>query len=87
MFPQRSSVGQNRSFGPTGPLRDTTPSAYLHAIRLRGARGDLLGPSNQETVKDICLKWGFFHFGRFSGAYREAYGEKPSDTKRRTART
>lgn len=67
-------------------FRETTPSAYLRAIRLRAAREDLLDPSNLESMKDICLKWGFFHFGRFSAAYREIYGEKPSDTKRRATK-
>jgi AraC-like DNA-binding protein len=67
-------------------FRETTPSAYLRAIRLRAAREDLLDPSNRESVKEICLKWGFFHFGRFSAVYREIYGEKPSDTKRRATK-
>ncbi|WP_028002793.1 helix-turn-helix transcriptional regulator [Sinorhizobium arboris] len=64
-------------------FKETTPSAYLRAIRLRAAHADLLDPANQQSIKEISLKWGFFHFGRFSTAYREAYGEKPSDTKRR----
>ncbi|OHV24858.1 AraC family transcriptional regulator [Rhizobium sp. RMa-01] len=68
-------------------FRETTPSAFLRKIRLRAAREDLLDASNPESVKDICLKWGFFHLGRFSAAYRDAYGERPSDTKRRQART
>ncbi|EJT05812.1 helix-turn-helix transcriptional regulator [Rhizobium sp. CCGE 510] len=68
-------------------FRETTPSAFLRTIRLRAAREDLLDASNPESVKDICLKWGFFHLGRFSAAYRDAYGEKPSDTKRRQARS
>jgi transcriptional regulator GlxA family with amidase domain len=61
-----------------------TPSA-AH-LRNPSFSEDLLDPSNLESVKDICLKWGFFHFGRFSSAYREVYGEKPSDTKRRATK-
>lgn len=65
-------------------FKETTPAAYLRCIRLRGARMDLLDPSNRQSVKDICLKWGFFHLGRFSATYKAAYGENPSDTRRRT---
>ncbi|WP_037417870.1 AraC family transcriptional regulator [Sinorhizobium sp. CCBAU 05631] len=67
-------------------FRETTPGAYLRMIRLRAARADLLDPSNRQSVRDVCLNWGFFHFGRFSILYRATYGESPSDTKRRSAR-
>ncbi len=67
-------------------FRETTPGAYLRMIRLKAARADLLDRSNRQSVRDICLKWGFFHFGRFSILYRATYGETPSDTKRRSAR-
>jgi len=64
-------------------FKETTPAAYLRTIRLRAARQDLRDPSNQQSVRDICLKWGFFHFGRFSAVYRASYGESPSDTRKR----
>lgn len=65
-------------------FKKTTPTAYLRTIRLQAARQDLLDPFNQQSMGDICLKWGFFHFGRFAASYRAAYGEKPSETKRRS---
>jgi AraC-like DNA-binding protein len=65
-------------------FKETTPAAYLRAIRLKAARTDLLDPSNQASIKDICLKWGFFHFGRFSVIYRQTFGESPSDTRKRS---
>jgi transcriptional regulator GlxA family with amidase domain len=65
-------------------FRETTPAAYLRTMRLRAVREDLLDPSNPQSVRDICLKWGFFHMGRFSAIYRTVYGENPSDTKRRS---
>lgn len=67
-------------------FKETTPATYLRTIRLIAARADLLDPANQQTVKEICLKWGFFHFGRFSILYRTKYGENPSETKRRSTR-
>lgn len=67
-------------------FRETTPAAYLANLRLQAARLDLLDPINGLSVKDICLKRGFFHSGRFAGVYKETYGESPSETKRRSYR-
>ncbi|API57693.1 AraC family transcriptional regulator (plasmid) [Rhizobium leguminosarum] len=68
-------------------FRATTPAAYLRTMRLRAAREDLLDPSNRQSVRDICLKWGFFHFGRFSAVYKAAYGESPTETRKRITAT
>lgn len=65
-------------------FKEMTPAAYLRTIRFRAVRSDLLDPLNRQSVKEVCLKWGFFHFGRFSAAYRTIYGENPSETKRRS---
>ncbi|MGO7682234.1 helix-turn-helix domain-containing protein, partial [Rhizobium johnstonii] len=54
--------------------------------RLRAARQELLDPESKETMKAVCLKWGFFHFGRFSAVYKTTYGEYPSDTRKRVIR-
>jgi AraC family transcriptional regulator, ethanolamine operon transcriptional activator len=35
------------------------------------------------TVTAEALDWGFWHFGEFSRAYKECFGELPSDTLRR----
>jgi transcriptional regulator GlxA family with amidase domain len=64
-------------------FKGTTPGAYLRTMRLRAAREDLLNPSTRQSVRDICLKWGFFHFGRFSMVYKATFGESPSDTRKR----
>ena len=63
-------------------FKQTTPGTYLRTIRLRAVRQDLLDPLNQQSVREICLKWGFFHFGRFAATYRTVYGENPSDTRK-----
>ncbi|MBY3258807.1 AraC family transcriptional regulator [Rhizobium laguerreae] len=62
-------------------FRQTTPAAYLRTMRLRAVRQDLLDAFNQQSVSEVCLKWGFFHFGRFSATYRAIYGENPSETR------
>ncbi|MFG2294029.1 AraC family transcriptional regulator [Streptomyces sp. NPDC048603] len=63
----------------------TTPLAYLRGIRLDLARGDLLAIAAGRatgTVTDVALRRGFTHLSRFTGHYRKAYGETPSQTVR-----
>ncbi|MEV6682742.1 AraC family transcriptional regulator [Streptomyces erythrochromogenes] len=63
----------------------TTPLAYLRTVRLDLARRELLALAEghaSKTVTDVALGWGFTHLGRFTGHYRKAYGETPSQTLR-----
>jgi AraC-like DNA-binding protein len=61
-----------------------TPVAYLIRLRLHQARRALLAATQgSTTVSAVALDWGFWHFGEFSRAYRECFGELPSDTLRR----
>jgi transcriptional regulator GlxA family with amidase domain len=60
-----------------------TPRQLLAEIRLEEARARLLAPEAEMTVTDAALASGFAHFGRFAAAYRERYGELPSETLRR----
>jgi TolB-like protein len=43
----------------------------------------LLRARPQDTVSAIAARFGFNHFARFAGAYRQRYGETPSATLRR----
>jgi AraC family transcriptional regulator, ethanolamine operon transcriptional activator len=61
-----------------------TPVAYLTRLRLHRVRQDLLEASpGSTTVSAKALDWGFWHFGEFSRAYRDCFGELPSETLRR----
>jgi AraC-like DNA-binding protein len=61
-----------------------TPVTYLIRVRLHRVRRALLAATQgSTTVSAEALKWGFWHFGEFSRAYRECFGELPSDTLRR----
>jgi AraC family ethanolamine operon transcriptional activator len=61
-----------------------TPVAYLIRLRLHRVRQALLAATQgSTTVSAVALDWGFWHFGDFSRAYRECFGELPSDTLRR----
>jgi AraC family ethanolamine operon transcriptional activator len=65
---------------------DTTPKAYLKALRLNAARHDLLEGEDHTRVTDVALDWGFLHFGWFSQDYRRLFGETPSQTLKRSRR-
>jgi AraC-like DNA-binding protein len=61
-----------------------TPVAYLVRLRLHRVRQALLaGTQGTTTVSAEALNWGFWHFGEFSRAYKDCFGELPSDTLRR----
>ncbi len=61
-----------------------TPLAYLTRVRLHRVREALLGATRgSTTVSAEALRWGFWHFGEFSRAYKACFGELPSDTLRR----
>ena len=61
-----------------------TPVAYLTRLRLHRVRHALRTASQASTtVTAEALRWGFWHFGDFSRAYKDCFGELPSDTLRR----
>ncbi|HEX5628397.1 MAG TPA: helix-turn-helix domain-containing protein, partial [Usitatibacteraceae bacterium] len=61
-----------------------TPVAYLTRLRLHRVRQALLlATHGTTTVSTVALDWGFWHFGDFSRAYKDCFGELPSDTLRR----
>ena len=66
--------------------RNHTPMQFLMSRRLEGARSLLLSGSDQ-TVTSIAHDCGFRHLGRFAGAYRERFGETPSETLEKNRRT
>jgi len=61
-----------------------SPQTYLHRLRLHRARNELRNAkSDSTTVTDVAMNWGFWHFGDFSRAYKNCFGELPSKTLRR----
>jgi len=60
-------------------LYGVPPMHYLRAIRLGGAREDLINARGRDLrVSDVAKEWGFKHFGRFALAYRDFFGALPS---------
>jgi AraC-like DNA-binding protein len=64
-----------------------TPMAYLTRLRLHRVRQALLAARDPSaTVSAEALKWGFWHFGEFAHAYKDCFGELPSDTPHRKSK-
>jgi transcriptional regulator GlxA family with amidase domain len=59
-------------------FRDTTPMAYLRAIRLELARADLAKVGRLGSVAAVAHAFGFAHVGRFARDYQARFGELPS---------
>lgn len=59
---------------------------YLRARRLAEARRRLVAGGSALLVKQVALDLGFWHFGRFALAYRDLFGESPSETLARRRR-
>jgi AraC-like DNA-binding protein len=61
---------------------DTTPMAYLRAVRVDRVHHELLAadPGHGVTVTEIAARWGFHNHSRFTNRYRYTYGVYPRHT-------
>jgi transcriptional regulator GlxA family with amidase domain len=64
-------------------LRGCSPMAFARQVRLERARGLLLKPDDASSVTGIALMCGFSNLGHFAAAYRDRFGELPSQTLQR----
>lgn len=58
-----------------------SPRAYERERRLRAAHGLIL-TGGSLSITDIAMRFGFWHLGRFAGAYAALFGCSPSETRR-----
>lgn len=66
---------------------DMPPMTYLRHLRLQRVRAELQAADPQTTtVRAVASRLGILHMGRFAAAYREAFGERPSETLGRASR-
>jgi len=61
-----------------------SPYRYVRNLRLNEVRHALA--SEDITVTQAAMRFGFRELGRFGVLYREAFGESPTQTRRRTRR-
>ena len=61
-----------------------SPMQFLMALRMSGAKHDLLTAEKNQSVSDVAMGRGFLHLGRFSQYYKRQFGEHPSQTLRRS---
>lgn len=61
-------------------LRGVSPMEWVHARRLAACRARLLQGPHDVAISRVALDCGIAHQGRFSAAYRNAFGELPSET-------
>jgi AraC-like DNA-binding protein len=59
-----------------------SPRAFERERRLRAAHGLILTEGDRLSVTDIAMRFGFWHLGRFAGAYSSLFGCSPSATRR-----
>jgi len=78
-----SQVSARALFSAFKDFRGTSPMRFLRRVRLEHVRRDLLDASEKSNITEIAFRWGFLQLGRFSGEYRECYGELPSETLRK----
>ena len=58
-----------------------SPAQYIRARRLAAVNRRLIRDNeNGDSITRIAMDHGFTHLGRFAGAYREQFGELPSET-------
>jgi AraC-like DNA-binding protein len=59
------------------------PTHFLRDVRLHRVHDELRkADPHVTTVSQVAGRWGFLYLGRFAAAYREKFGERPSDTLR-----
>ena len=58
--------------------------AFAKAIRLKRAREILMSGDPKVSVTVAAFRSNFASLGRFAREYREAFGERPSETLART---
>lgn len=63
-------------------FRESTISDFILAQRLDRWRALILASDAEATVGDLALSVGLNHLGRAAAAYRERFGEAPSQTLR-----
>jgi AraC-like DNA-binding protein len=78
-----AGVGKSRLHQAFSDTYGISPGAYLYRLRLTSIREKLLSDqASPRSVKEVALQNGFLSSGQFARAYRDMFGELPSQTLR-----
>jgi len=67
---------------------DETPYSYVLKLRLHRIRREVIADAEAaSTLASIANHWGVSELGRFSGWYRDLFGELPSQTRKKPRET
>jgi transcriptional regulator GlxA family with amidase domain len=64
--------------------RGQSPMSFLKQVRLEHARDMLERSGVGRSVTEIAVQCGFGNLGHFAGDYFKRFGERPSDTLKRS---
>ncbi|MBB5723752.1 AraC-like DNA-binding protein [Loktanella ponticola] len=65
-------------------FRGSTLGQFLREQRLLAAKNALLAADQEQTVCQIARSLNYTHLGEFAKIYRERFGERPSETLKRS---
>ena len=78
-----AGLGKSRLHQAFSEIYGISPGAYLYRLRLTSIREKLLSEEAPPiSVKDVAIQHGFLSSGQFARAYRDMFGELPSQTLR-----
>ena len=78
-----AGLGKSRLHQAFSEIYGISPGAYLYRLRLTSIREKLLSEeAPPRSVKDVAIQHGFVSSGQFARAYRDMFGELPSQTLR-----
>lgn len=80
-----AGVSKSKLYAEFQQAYGCSPMQFLKQYRLQQIYKILTqtGQQHSISISKLAYDWGFKHLSRFSQAYRDAYGESPSDTRRR----
>jgi AraC-like DNA-binding protein len=77
---EATGVGARAIFRAFQQTRGYSPMAFAKMVRLKHARMMLAEPDAETTVTAVAFACGFGNLGHFARDYRQAFGERPSET-------
>jgi AraC-like DNA-binding protein len=80
MIAVATGVSARSLFKAFREARGCSPTEYVKRVRLKRARQMLTSPTQHTSVTAVASACGFDNLGHFSGNYRLAFGELPSQT-------